>query len=93
MGKEFEKESSGAVAESAQCRTHGDMGLILQSGKTFWRRKWQQIPVFLPENFSRRRSSCYSPSESQKDLDKTEGLILGEREKTEMANVSSLLGI
>ena len=32
----------------ANAGTPGDMGLILESGRSPWSRKWQPSPVFLP---------------------------------------------
>ena len=35
---------------ACQCRRHRDLGLIPGVRKILWRREWQPIPVFLPEN-------------------------------------------
>ena len=58
--------------ESAcQCRRHKRHGFDLWMGKIPWRRKWQPIPVFLPEKLHGQRS--LSPG-GCKELDMTEWL-------------------
>ena len=41
----------GAVVKNppASAENAGDVGLIPESGRFPWRRKWQPTPVFLPE--------------------------------------------
>ena len=52
----------------------GDVGLILGSGRSPWRRKWQRAPVFLPgESHGQRSLAGYSPW-SGKEPDTTEHL-------------------
>ena len=42
----------------------GDVGLIPQSGRSHWRRKWQPTPVFLPGKSNRQRNlEAYSQTQ------------------------------
>ena len=56
---------------TCQCRRHRRHGFDPWVGKISWRRKWQPMPVFLPENFYGQRSLAgYSPW-SHKEPDMT----------------------
>jgi len=49
-------------ASACQCRRLKRCGFDSWVRKIPWSRKWQPIPVFLPEKFHRQRSLvCYSP--------------------------------
>ena len=57
-------ELNGSVGEEVhlQCRIHRKHGFNPCFGKIPWRRKWQPIPVFLPETSHGQRSLAgYSP--------------------------------
>ena len=59
---------------ACQCRRHKRHGLDPWVGKIPWRRKWQPIPVFLPEeSHGQRNLAGYSP-QSLKEL--TEAYVL-----------------
>ena len=52
---------SGSVVKDLPANA-GDTGLISESGKIPWRRKWQTTPVFLPGKSHRQRKlSGYNP--------------------------------
>ena len=60
-----------------------------QTRKITWRRKWQPTPLFLPRKFHGWRHLVdYSPW-SLKELNVTEGLIEGDREKKRKRERSS----
>ena len=46
-----------------------------------WRTKWQPTPVFLPREFHAQRSLVDCSPWGHKELNVTEGLIEGDREK------------
>ena len=50
----------------------GDADSILESGKIPWRRKWQPIPVFLPERFHGWRSLTGDSTQGRKESDTAE---------------------
>ena len=58
----------------ANARDAGDVGSISGSGKTPWRRKWEPIPVFLPEESHGQKSLAGCSPQDRKESDTTEQL-------------------
>ena len=53
---------TSAKTPPCQCRKHKRHGFDPWVGKSLWRRKWQQAPVFLPgESHGQRSLEGYSP--------------------------------
>ena len=65
---------SGVVIKNppASAGNTRDAGLISESGRSPWSRKWQLTPVFLLGKFQRQRSLAGNSPQGHKELDTTE---------------------